>query len=259
MQAGTAQDAIALAELQRETDVTSALGAIHVPTLVIVRGDLEAERSRYAVERIPGAKVIVQPGPDMVVISGDTDSFLNEVENFIDGLRGSTAGQDTDRILSTLLFTDVVDSTSRAVELGDREWGALITRLHDRAESIVHRFRGRVVDTAGDGMLAAFDGTGRAIRCARELVDNGRELELEIRAGVHTGECQVVGERLRGVAVHVAARVAALAGASEVLVSSTVRDLVAGSGFEFADRGEHQLKGVPGAWRVFAADGARQA
>jgi class 3 adenylate cyclase len=249
---GSPDDAAALVQLQRDTDVSAVLPAIHVPTLILIREGSVVERSRYVADRIPGAVLHVLPGDDLMAISGDTDRVVREVEEFVDGLRDQPSGVDFDRVLSTLLFTDVVGSTAMASRLGDRAWAQVLESHLSRATRLVHSFRGRVVDTAGDGMLASFDGTGRAIRCARAVVDDAAELGLKLRAGLHTGECEIAGSGIRGVAVHIGARVAALAQPSEVLVSGTVKDLVAGAGIEFADRGTHELKGVPGEWRLYS-------
>ncbi len=159
---------------------------------------------------------------------------------------------ELDRVLATVLFTDIVGSTERAAELGDQRWRDLLGAHHDRVRRELERFRGREIDTAGDGVLAAFDGPARAVRCASEIRTAVRELGLELRAGIHTGECELLGTKIAGIAVHTGARVAGMAGAGEILVSSTVKDLVAGSGLRFEERGEHELKGVPGRWRLFA-------
>ena len=179
----------------------------------------------------------------------DADQILDEIEEFLTGVR---RGPEPDRVLATVLFTDLVGSTERAAELGDRRWRAVLEKHHDVVRRELARWRGREVDTAGDGFLATFDGPARAIRCARGIVAAVRALGFEIRAGVHTGEVEVVGDKLAGIAVHTGARVAGEALAGEVLVSSTVKDLVAGSGIEFEERGEHELKGVPGTWRLYA-------
>jgi class 3 adenylate cyclase/alpha-beta hydrolase superfamily lysophospholipase len=250
---GSAEDAVAMLEVLYETDAVAALPAIHVPTLVVAREMANGDMAWWVAERIDGAQLVLLPGNDHFAIAGDTDAVLREIERFIAGLvQPADDDADTDRALVTLLFADIVDSTRTAAEIGDRRWTELVERHHRESEALVDRHRGRVVDVAGDGLLASFDGPGRAIRCARALVDGVRDLGLEVRAGLHAGECERVGDRLRGLAVHIGARVAGLAAPSEVLVSSTVRDLVAGSGLEFEDRGEHELKGVPGEWRVFA-------
>ena len=253
--AGSAEDAVALVELQRDTDISVALDAIHVPTLVLTRQPPDASASVRAVaDRIPDARLVSLEGTDHFVIAGDTDAVLREIEQFIERLSQTPTETDTDRVLCTVLFTDIVGSTARATELGDKAWSELLGRHHESVRRIVASHRGRVVDTTGDGVFASFDGPGRAIRCAIRMVRELQDLGLDLRAGLHTGECEVAGESLRGIAVHIGARVAALAGTSEILVSQTVKDLVSGAGFEFIDRGTHQLKGVPGEWRVYAVD-----
>lgn len=253
---GTPDDAVALLEVLYETDAVAALPAIHVPTLVVAREQASGDIARWVAARVDGARLVLLPGDDHFAIAGDTDAVLREIDAFVRTLAPPAEDDgDADRALVTLLFTDIVESTSRTAALGDRTWSELVERHHRDAAALVDRHRGRVVDVAGDGLLASFDGPGRAIRCGRSIVDGVRELGLEVRAGVHAGECERVGDRLRGLAVHIGARVAALAGPSELLVSSTVKDLVAGSGFEFVDRGEHHLKGVPGEWRLFMLGG----
>jgi class 3 adenylate cyclase len=177
------------------------------------------------------------------------DALLDEVEEFLTGVRPHAA---VDRVLATVLFTDIVGSTTLAAELGDRRWRDLLQSYYTLARREVDRGRGREIDTAGDGFFASFDGPARAIRCASAIVSAVRPLGITVRAGLHTGECQVIGEKIGGIAVHIGARVAAMAGPGEVLVSRTVRDLVAGSGIRFEDRGTHELKGVPGTWPLFA-------
>ena len=188
------------------------------------------------------------PGEDHMPWVGDQDRLLDEVQEF---LTGTSRAAIADRVLTTVLVTDIVGSTERATQLGDRAWSALVDEHHALVRGELTRFRGREIDTAGDGFLATFDGPARAVRCACAIVDAVRGLGIEVRAGVHTGEVELIGDRVRGIAVHIAARVAALAGPSDVLVSSTVTGLVAGSGLQFEDRGEHSLKGVQGAWRMF--------
>jgi len=251
---GSAEDALALSRIDRETDIREALRSIHVPTLVIARSDAHEDGSRYVADCIPGATYTELAGQDTMALAGDTDAVLREIGTFVDGIPEAAAAEDDDRVLATILFADIVDSTARAVELGDRRWASLLDAERDCLRGLVARFRGREIDTAGDGYFAAFDGPGRAIRCATTAVDAVRELGLEIRVGLHTGECEERAGRLRGVAVHTGARVAALAGSSEVLVSGTVKDLVAGSGFRFGDRGRHRLKGVPGEWPIYAVE-----
>ena len=185
--------------------------------------------------------------------SGDQDALVAEIQEFLTGIRPTV---EPDRVLATILFTDIVGSTEHAARLGDRAWRALLNRHNDLIRQQLARYRGREVDTAGDGFLALFDGPGRGVRCARQAVEQVRGLGLEIRTGLHTGEVELDGDDVRGIAVHIGARVAGLADAGEVLVSSTVRDLVAGSGIVFEDRGMHQLKGIPDAWRVLAVTDA---
>jgi class 3 adenylate cyclase len=210
--------------------------------------DARPEEGHYIASRISGAHFVEFPG-DVHVPWIDPDPIIDETEEFLTGVR---RGAEPDRVLATLMFTDLVGSTARAAALGDSRWGALLS-AHDRVvRRELERFHGREIDTAGDGFLATFDGPARAIRCACAVRDAVSELDLEMRAGVHTGEVEFAGDRVRGIAVHTGARVAAMASAGEVLVSSTVRDLVAGSGLQFEDRGEHELKGVPGLWRVLA-------
>jgi pimeloyl-ACP methyl ester carboxylesterase len=232
-------------------DVREVLPAIRVPTLLVYRSgdrDVDVEEGRYIAALIPGSRFVELPGADHLMWAADADAILDEVEEFLTGVR---RGPDPDRVLATVLFTDVVGSTEMATRLGDRGWRELLDRHHTVIRRELERWRGREVDTAGDGFLAAFDGPARAIRCAFRAVEAVRELGLEIRAGVHTGEVELVGDDVRGIAVHIGARVSALAGANEVLVSRTVADLVAGSGIELVDRGEHELKGVPGAWSLY--------
>jgi pimeloyl-ACP methyl ester carboxylesterase len=246
--------AVALTRMNGEIDVRHVLPTIGVPTLLIHRtGDrsLPVEGSRYLAERIPGARLVELPGDDHLPWI-DQDGILDEIEEFLTGVR---RGPTPDRVLATVLFTDVVGSTERAATLGDRDWRELLARHHALVRSELGRWRGTELDTAGDGFLATFDGPARAIRCACAARDAVRDLGLEIRAGLHAGECEVFGSTVAGIAVHIGARVAALAGAGEVLVSSTVRDLVAGSGISFDERGEHELKGVPEKWRIYAVTG----
>jgi len=177
------------------------------------------------------------------------DAVVDEVEEFLTGVRH---GAEPDRLLATVLFTDIVDATRRAAEIGDRRWRDVLQAHHTAVRTELGRFRGREIDTAGDGFLASFDGPARTVRAGCSIAESVRRLGIEVRAGVHTGECEVMGDKLGGIAVHIGARVAALAHGSEVLVSSTVKDLVAGSGLRFEDRGTHALKGVPGEWHLFA-------
>ena len=245
---GAARDLILTNSL---IDVRHVLAAIHVPTLVMHRtGDRDAkvEEGRYIAARIVGARFVELPG-DVHVPWVDADPIVDETEGFLTGAR---RGPEPDRVLTTILFTDLVGSTARAAELGDSRWKALLDAHHRIVRRELERFRGEEIDTAGDGFLATFDGPARAIRCACSVRDSMPALELELRAGVHTGEVILAGDKIRGIAVHTGARIAALAAAGEVLVSATVRDLVAGSGLQFEDRGEHALEGVPGASRLYA-------
>jgi pimeloyl-ACP methyl ester carboxylesterase len=248
--------AVALLRMNTEIDIRGVLPAIQAPTLVMHRvndQDTSIEEGRWIAERIPGAKFVELPGDAHIVWGGDTDEVLDEIEEFITGVRH---GPEPNRVLATVLFTDVVSSTERAHQLGDRRWRELLDRHHELGRTRLDRFQGREVDTAGDGFLATFDGPARGIRCARAIVDALRDIGLDVRAGLHTGECELVNGDVRGIAVHTGARVAAKAGGGEVLVSSTVKDLVAGSGIEFDDRGAHELKGVPGEWRLYAVAAA---
>ena len=204
--------------------------------------------ARYVAEHIPGARYVELPGEDHALWVGDTDAVLDEIEEFLTGVRPAV---EPDRVLETVLFTDIVGSTEHAAALGDRRWRDLLDNHHTSVRRELTRFRGREVHLAGDGFLATFDGPARAIRCARAIVDVVRQQGLEVRAGLDTGEVERKGDDIGGIAVHIGARVAALAGPGEVLVSSTVKDLVAGSGLEFDDLGAQLLKGVPGEWRLF--------
>jgi class 3 adenylate cyclase len=210
------------------------------------------EMGRYLAERIPGAKFVELDGTDHLFFTGDADTMLDEIEEFLTGVRPVPA---VERVLATVLFTDIVDSTKRAVELGDERWKELLGRHDAQVRRQLARFHGREVNTTGDGFLARFDGPARAIRCAVAIRDVLRSLDLEVRAGVHTGEVELRDDDISGIAVHTAARVAAAAAAGEVLVSRIVVDLVAGSGLSFATRGEHSLKGVTGEWGLFAVEG----
>ncbi|MDQ2854175.1 MAG: adenylate/guanylate cyclase domain-containing protein [Chloroflexota bacterium] len=242
---------LALAEMNAAIDVRPALASCRVPTLIIHRtGDqaVPVGSGRYLAEQIPGAKFVELPGVDHIPWVGDTDAILQEIEEFLTGVRHAP---EPDRILATVLFTDVVGSTQHAATLGDRAWGDVLSAHHRVLREQIERFGGREIDTAGDGFLARFDGPARAIRCALAAASAVRPFGLEIRAGIHTGEVQLVGPAIRGLAVHIGARIAALAGAGEVLVSRTVKDLVAGSGLLFRDAGTHTLKGVPDQWQLF--------
>lgn len=243
----------AIFEMITAIDIRDVLPAVRVPTLVVHRtGDrwIRVEHGRYLGEHIPGARYVELPGDDHYPFVGDSDAILAEVREFVTGARDEHA--DEERVLATVLFTDIVDSTSRAAELGDRKWRDLLDRHDDGVRDALRRFRGREVKTTGDGFFATFDGPARAVRCARSISDLGRSLGVEIRAGLHCGEVEIRGDDVGGISVHVGARVAAMARPSEVLVSQTVKDLTIGSGLTFDDRGSHTLKGVPGEWRVYS-------
>jgi len=233
-------------------DVRQALPLIQAPTLVLHNTQNPAipfEHGRYLAEHIVGATFVELPGPDTYLFAGNASSMAaTEIAEFVTGERPP----DIDRILTTVLFTDIVGSTERVAALGDQRWRSLLD-AHDRAiRDQLRRFRGREINTTGDGVVASFDGPARAIRCAQAISHETSLLGINVRAGLHTGECEVRGDDLAGLAVHIASRVGALADPGEVVVSSTVKDLVAGSGIEFRHRGEHALKGVPGTWRLFA-------
>jgi class 3 adenylate cyclase len=232
-------------------DVRNVLPAIHVPTLVIHRkGDRVANYrgARWMAEHIEGARYVELPGVDHLPFAGDAEAIYDEIEEFLTGTRPSAV---FDRVLSTCLFTDIVGSTQKAAALGDARWGDLLGQHHATVRRLLDRFRGREVKTTGDGFLAMFDGPARAILCAKAIVEALKGIGLELRAGLHTGEVEILDNDVGGIAVHIAARVAALAAPSHVLVSSTVKDLVAGSGIEFGDFGNHALKGVPGEWHLY--------
>lgn len=244
--------ASALFRMVRDLDIRDVLPAIRVPTLLIHRtGDtlIRVEHSRYMVERIPDAKLVELPGEDHLWWFGDQDAIVDEVEEFLTGARSAP---EPDRVLATVLFTDIVGSTERAAELGDSRWRDLLERHGTVVRRELERHRGREVKATGDGFLATFDGPARGIRCASSIAAAVRPLGIEIRAGLHTGECELMNGDVGGIAVHTGARVSAEAGPGEVLVSSTVRDLVAGSGIEFEERGSRELKGIPGEWRLYA-------
>lgn len=251
MQSGSPREAEVIMRMAFAIDVRDVVPAVKVPTLVLHRtGDLVShiENGRWLARTIAGARFVELPGADHAPFI-DADDILDEIQEFLTGVREPA---EPERVLATVLFTDVVGSTERARELGDRRWRDLLDRHNEIVRRDLERFRGREVDTAGDGFFATFDGPARAIRCARSIVADVQSVGLEVRAGLHTGECELAGDHVRGIAVHTGARVASLAGAGEVLVSSTVRDLVAGSGIEFDDRGVQSLKGIPGEWRLYA-------
>lgn len=250
-QAASPNSAVAIERMWHLIDVRPVLPTVRVPTLVIHRTDDAIESvdaGRDISQRIPEARFVELPGGDNAPWAGDQDAVLDLVEEFFTGARH---GFEVDRVLATVLFTDIVRSTERAAELGDSRWADLLDEHHKRVRAELERFRGTEVDTAGDGFLATFDGPARAVRCAAAISEAVRDVGLEIRAGVHTGEIEFVAGDVRGIAVHIAARVMSLAGSSEVLASQTVKDLVVGSGLTFVDAGEHKLKGVPDRWRLY--------
>jgi class 3 adenylate cyclase len=245
-------DAVALTRMFYDSDVRDVLGTIRVPTLLLARsGGAQEDEARAFAALVPGARLRTMPGTQPTVMQEHTEAYADAIEAFAYELREEEAQLDS--VLATVLFTDIVESTARQAELGDRRWAALVQQHHSIVRACLARYRGRELDTAGDGFFAAFDGPARGIRCAQAICAAVKELGIDVRAGLHTGECRVVDGKIGGLAVSIGARVSALAAPSEVLVSQTVRDLVAGSGIELADRGEHDLKGVPGLWRVFAA------
>ncbi len=244
----------ALFETYEALDVRAALPAVSAPTLVLHRsGDVISPLplTQPYVDLIPNAKMVQFPGADHFLAVGDSDSVLDEIEEFLTGAPGT---REPDRILATVLFTDIVGSTERAAELGDRRWRSLVEEHERVVREQVERQRGRPIKSLGDGILATFDAPARGIRAACAIREAVSPLSVEIRAGLHAGECELMGEDIGGLSVHIGARVGALARAGEVLVSRTVKDLVIGSGFAFEDRGEHELKGVPGDWRLYAVE-----
>ena len=244
-----------------ETDVREALPLVQAPTLVMHRhGDrvVNVGAGRYLAEQIEGARFLELPGRDHIGWGGNVDSFAGEIEEFLTGARARPT-EEFDRVLATVLFTDIVGSTSKAAEIGDGRWREMLLDYYAMIRRELERFRGREVRTTGDGFFASFDGPARAIACAQSIVVGGKGLGLELRTGLHTGECEVLGDDVGGIAVHTGARIMALAQPGEVLVSSTVKDLVAGSRIGFVDRETHSLKGVPGEWRLFAVADPSQA
>lgn len=253
MRTGTSpRGVVALMGLYRELDVREALPLISQPTLVLHRAadrPLPVAMGRYLAEHIADARFVELPGEDHAWFAGDSDALLDEVQEFLTGTRPE---RPPDRVLSTVLFTDIVRSTETAAELGDQRWRRLLDRHDELVRREIERHDGRPVKSTGDGFLATFAGPARAIGCARTVADQVRELGIEIRAGLHTGECELRNGDVGGLAVHIGTRVAAKAGPGEVLVSGTVKDLVVGSGIDFAERGSAELKGVPGEWRLYA-------
>jgi len=252
-----ATPAMAYAMLQEtmKSDVRHLLPQVRAPTLILQRAEnafLRAAHGRYLAENIPGAKLVELPGGDTLYWVGETGPMLDEIEEFVTGVRGASGAE---RVLATVLFTDIVGSTDTAAQLGDGRWRDLLDR-HDRSVRVhLERFRGREVKTVGDGFVATFDSPSRAIECALAIRDALRAFDIDVRGGIHTGEIELRGDDVAGMAVHIGARVSALAGSGEIVVSSTVKDSVVGSSFEFEERGDHELKGVPGTWRLFSVRG----
>lgn len=247
------RSAMAMIRMMYASDVREVLPAIRVPTLVIHHENatrIPICHGEYLAGHIPGARLVRLPGEDNFLWAGDQTAIVGEIQEFVTGQR---AAPEPDRLLATVLFTDIVGSTDVAARIGDRRWREVLGEHHAIVRSEIRRFRGREIDTAGDGFLATFDGPARGIRCALAIGAALRSLDLEIRAGLHTGEIERMGDNIGGIAVHIAARVSALAGAGEVVVTRTVTELVAGSGVTFEDRGDQELKGVPGRWQLYAA------
>jgi class 3 adenylate cyclase/pimeloyl-ACP methyl ester carboxylesterase len=245
--------AAAVMRMAREIDVRHILPATRVPTLILHRTAervIDVGHARYMAQHIPGAKLVELPGEDHIPWFGDQASILDEVEQFLTGRRHA---HEPERVLATVLFVDIAGSTARAATLGDHSWRELLETFYARAREVLHQYRGREINTSADGFLATFDGPARAVRCASAIRDTVRSLNLEVRCGLHTGECELAGNDIAGIAVHTGARVAALAAPGEVLVSQTVRDLVAGSGLVLEEYGTYTLKGVPNEWRLFRA------
>jgi pimeloyl-ACP methyl ester carboxylesterase len=248
----TARAGRALYDMNSAIDIRHVLPVISVPTLVLhspLDQLIEVEQGRYLARHIPGAKLVEYDSVDHVPYLQGADTVVEEIEEFLTGVRTSS---EVDRVLATVMFTDLVGATDRAALLGDRRWHDLLSTHHSAVRCELARYRGTEIDTAGDGFFAAFDGPARAIRCARSISRSVQALGMPVRIGLHTGECEVIGEKYAGIAVHTGARVAEQAAPGEVLVSSTVKDLVAGAGLSFIDRGERPLKGIPGQWRLFA-------
>ncbi|MGH2672858.1 MAG: adenylate/guanylate cyclase domain-containing protein [Actinomycetota bacterium] len=251
-QAASPGMAVALNQLERETDVRRVLRTVQAPTLVLHRKDegvYRVEEGRYMARHIPGARLVELDGADHLPGDGDMSAVIKEVGRFLGSVRDEEASFD--RVLASVLFTDIVGSTEKAVELGDRRWRETIEDHHATVRAILARYHGVEIDTAGDSFFATFDGPARAVRCAQAIVDAVRALELEVRVGVRTGEVETIDGKVGGIAVNIGARVGGIASPSEVLVSSTVKDLVAGSGLVFQDRGDHDLKGIPDRWHLY--------
>src|SRR5512146_267780 len=247
----------ALYRMNRDIDIREVLPTVRVPTLVMHGAEdqvVPVEVGRYTAQRLPAARLVELPGVGHLALGDSQGQITVELEQFLSEVWQSGGWEETEseRMLATVLFTDIVDSTARAIELGDREWRHVLEGHNAVVRRELLRHRGREIDSAGDGFFATFDGPARAIRCASAIVDGVRELGIAVRAGLHTGECELVDGKIAGIAVHTGARVAAHANPGEVLVSSTVKDLVAGSGIDFIERGSRELKGIPGEWRLFA-------
>src|SRR5829696_5812288 len=245
-------DALVFLRVDSETDVRAILPSVRTPTLVIQRTDDKnhsIEHARYVARKIPGAALVELPGSNHGYVSPDQDEALDHVERFGKALRAEEA--ELDSVLATVLFTDIAGATERAAELDDKGWRELVEAHHAIVRGMLARYRGVEVDTAGDGFFATFDGPARAVKCATLIVEAVEPLGIHVRAGVHTGEVEAIDEKMGGIAVAIGSRICARAGRSEVLASSTVKDLVAGSGLVFEDAGEHELKGVPGRWRLY--------
>jgi len=252
VESASPHDAVAFMRMAFEIDVRDVVPSVNTPTLIVHRTDdkvCHVENARWLARNVEGSRYVELAGADHLPWI-DGDDILDEIQEFMTGVREPA---EPDRMLATVLFTDIVGSTDRARELGDRRWRDLLERHNEVVRRDLERFRGVEIDTAGDGFFATFDGPARAIRCARSIVEHVRGVGLDVRSGLHTGECELSAGSVRGIAVHTGARVASLASPGEVLVSSTVKDLVAGSGIEFTDRGMHELKGIPGEWRLYAA------
>lgn len=246
--------AVALLRMNSQIDIRRILPVIRVPTLVLHRtGDHDAnvEEGRWIASQIPEARFVELPGEDHLPWVGDQDAVLDEIEEFLTGERRAF---EPNRVLTTVMFTDIVGSTERAASMSDRAWLDLLAQHHALVRRKLNHFRGQEIKTAGDGFIVAFDGPARAVRCACAIRDGVRAFGLEIRVGLHTGEIEITGKDIAGIAVHIAARVSAAAGPNEVVVSSTVKNLVAGSGLNFIDRGRQTLKGIPEQWRLFVSD-----
>jgi pimeloyl-ACP methyl ester carboxylesterase len=251
--AATPGAALAFYQMNIHMDVRDILPSVHVPTLVLHRaGDrmVYPQNGRYIADHISGARYVVLPGDDHLAWVGDREALVGEIEEFLTGTRHAP---ETDRVLATVLFSDIVGSTAKAAELGDKDWKALLGRHDSSVRRQLQRFRGREVKTLGDSFLVTFDGPARAVRCAEGIIQDLQSLGLEVRAGIHTGEIEMIGDDIGGIAVHIASRIGAIAAAGEVVVSSTVKDLSVGSGIVFEDRGIHALKGIPDRWQLYAA------